>query len=135
MNVRPRFFWRTRSANFRVVLTDRVTTVAGDVRDTSGRPVNDRSIVTVPLDQSLWRPNSRYIRLAYPNFDGHYEIHGLPPGDYYVAAAEPLDGADLLDHQILGEITARGVRLTLEEGQSAVLDLAVSRPEPEVDRR
>ena len=116
----------------RVVLTDQTTAVAGDVRDTSGRPVNDRAIVTVPIDQSLWRPNSRYIRLTYPNFDGHYEIHGLPPGDYYVAAVEPLDEADLLDQQILRQLTARGVRLTLEAGQPAVLDLLpVSRPDPE----
>ena len=124
-----------RLNDIRVVVTDRVTRVTGEVRDANDDPVNDRVVVAVPIDQSLWRPNGRHIRLAYLSFEGRYEIRGLPPGDYYVAAVEPLGQADLYEQEVLEEIAARGSRLTLAEGQAAVLDLAVSRPEPRVASR
>jgi hypothetical protein len=45
-------------------------------------------VVVFPIDNRLWFPRSRHLRLVPAAIDGRYVVSGLPPGDYWVTALE-----------------------------------------------
>ena len=52
-------------------------------------------MVVFSTDRSKWFTTSRFLRLARPTEDGSFEVTSLPPGEYWVAATDPVDGNDV----------------------------------------
>lgn len=121
--------------DLQVVLTDQVTVLTGTIRNAAGDVVSDRVVVALPVDHSLWRPQGRHIRLAYSDFDGRFQIRGLPPGDYFVVVVDAIDPADLYDVRVMERIASLGSRVTLREGQPTVIELKTGPPESRVAGR
>ena len=65
-------------SGLRVVLTQSAASVSGSVRDDRGAAVLDATVVVFPDDETLWRPQSRFIRTARPDTSGRFEMTGLP---------------------------------------------------------
>jgi hypothetical protein len=110
-----------------VVLSQRVTSVTGRVVS-SGRPTV-ASILFFAADRTAWYPQSRFFRRAVSAADGTFNVAGLPPGQYMVAAVIGLPGDgrgnDWQDPDYLDALVARARGAALTEGAHATLTLTV----------
>ena len=70
-------------------------------------------------------------RLARPTQDGSFEVTALPPGEYFVAATEPVEGNDVsgdwLKPETLEQLSFRATRVTLTERQRVMTVLRLIR--------
>jgi hypothetical protein len=106
-----------------VVLTDRITQIAGTVSDDRGRAVADARVMVFAADRELWYDRSRFLKNTVSDANGSFSISDLPPGDYFVSAVtrRQLNGDDgaLLDPDLLDSLAPGAARVTLAEGQRA----------------
>jgi hypothetical protein len=105
-----------------VVLTDRITEIAGTVADDRGRSAADARVVAFAADRDLWYDRSRFAKIAAPDANGAFSIRDLPPGVYFVAAVDRRraseENGEWLDPDLLDSLTPGAARITLSEGQS-----------------
>jgi hypothetical protein len=105
--------------------------VSGHVTDSASAPVGNYSVVVFPTDRTKWVGASRLVRLAPPAKDGSFEVTGLPAGEYWVAATDPMKGAevsgDSLAPEKLEQLAFRATRVTLTDGQRLMTVLRVIR--------
>jgi hypothetical protein len=106
-----------------VVITTDVTEIAGSVADARGRPFNTAMVIAFALDPWLRYSRSRFVGVAAADHDARYRLEGLPPGEYYVAAADRHRSNDVEDPDFLESLTAHGTRVILGEGQHVSLTL------------
>lgn len=106
-----------------VIFTDKVSSVAGTVRDAKGAPAANMTVVLFAQDEKLWYPQSRHIDAARTTADGVYRIAALPPGRYVAVAVEDVEQGEWFDPAFLEQIISNGVRLTLGEGEQKTQDL------------
>ncbi len=104
-----------------VVLTPRVTEVAGRIADDRGRPVADARVVVFPADSDLWYDRSRFLKMSASDAEGAFVVRDLPPGDYFVAAVDRRraseDNGEWMNPELLDSLTSGASRITLAEGQ------------------
>ena len=129
-NVMDRTFDLTPSAIGDAVITlaDKVSSLAGTVRDSNGMPEPQATIVVFPTDKSLWLPTaltSSRIRSTAPGRDGRYSFRGLPAGEYFLTAFDtPPAGAP--GTTLLNALTNGATRITIGEGETKAQDLKVT---------
>jgi hypothetical protein len=109
-----------------VVLTPKVTRVAGAVSDDKG-PVTDYAVVVFPSDPTKWSDRSRYLQLTRPTQQGRFEIRALPPEDYFVIALPSVTGFEWQDPEFLQQLRPQATTLTLLEGESKTIELKLKR--------
>jgi hypothetical protein len=113
-------------AGLEVVLTSKVTQVAGTVKTPSGAPVQDYTVVVFSEDPQRWAlPNNRYVAGVRPDQDGRFQVKNLPAGRYYAVAAEYLAQGEWGDPEVLDRLKARATSFTLKDGESKTLDLTM----------
>jgi hypothetical protein len=125
---RPLLFDRPgqSAANLEVVLTDRVSEIAGAVLDGDGRGVANAIVVAMPIDRGLRYPMSRYLRRATSADDGTFHLAPMPEGTYYVAtvASIPIDGPDAWqDPAFLESLAPIATTVTIGDGQRERVNL------------
>jgi hypothetical protein len=114
-----------------VVLTDRVTRIAGRVRDRSGRPAAGATVVVFAPTRDRWYARSRHLRAALTDAEGTFAVEGLPAGSYYAAAvaAVPAGGADAWrDPAFLDSLVAPSTSVSVGDGGRAEVSLSVIEP-------
>jgi hypothetical protein len=122
--------------DLRVTITDVATQVTGTVRDAGGNGTADATVLVVPLSPQFWTRSSRRLVVLHTDASGRYRVRGLPAGEYRLVASAALDEADAFRRDLLRDVAAAGVPLSLEPLQSRVLDLQLTRiglisgPEP-----
>jgi hypothetical protein len=112
-----------------VTFTDRTTTLSGTVTRAGG-PDPTAEIVVFPADSLAWKEIgavSRRRRVERVNRSGSFSITGLPPGDYFVAAAAGSRPGDRQDPAFLAALMPDATRVTLGDAGSATVQLAVKR--------
>jgi hypothetical protein len=112
-----------------VVLTDRVSTLVGTIRDQNARPALGASLIVFSTDRDHWYPTSRFVRKTAAAPDATYTLTGLPSGTYYTAAVAqlPLDGEDAWqDPEFLEALIPRASTVTITEGQQLALNVRVT---------
>ena len=114
-----------RADGFRLVFTDQVTRISGMVQDRDGAASTDYTVVAFPVDDRLWQPQSRYIKAARPDQNARYEIEGLPSGSYLLAAVDAVQQGEWFDPRFLQRLRSGGIRMSLNDGESKDLNLAV----------
>jgi hypothetical protein len=115
-------------AGIQVILTDRVTTVAGQLADDKGVPITDGTVVIFSSEAEKWFDNSRFVRAARPDPQGRYQIRGLPPGDYLAVALEYVQDGIWNDPEYLETIRRYGQQVPLKEGESRTISLRFVTP-------
>jgi hypothetical protein len=109
-----------------IVLTQKLTEVAGAVTDGRGSNVADAVVVVFADDREKWTPTTRFIMTARPDQEGRYKVRGLPPGRYLAAAIDYLEPGEERDPELLDRLRPRATRVTLGEGEMKQLDMKVS---------
>jgi hypothetical protein len=106
-------------------------TISGHVTDSTSAPVGTYSVVVFSTDRTRWFVTSRFPRLVRPAKDGSFEVSGLPAGEYWVVATDPVDGNDVsgdwLRPETLEQLSFRATRVTLMERQRLMTVLRLIR--------
>jgi hypothetical protein len=117
-------------ADAEIVLSSSGATIAGVVNDGRSRACSC-VVVAFPADRRLWFSGSRHVKQRRVEPKGTFEIDGLPPGDYWVAAVDRLDTAgDWQTADALDALVVSASRLTVRDGQVVSTSLRLIRREP-----
>jgi hypothetical protein len=111
-----------------VVLTfSRETTrVSGSIADASGAPDAETEVIVFPADSASWREgifDNRRLRGARASSAAAFEISGLAPGEYYIAAIGTRVAMGWLDPTFLERLIPAATRFTLGAGEDKTLSL------------
>ena len=101
-----------------ITYTDKPTSLAGMLQDTSGRAASDYYILVFSADRAHWTPGSRRVRMTRPGTDGSYSVKGLPPGEYYLAALPDLETGEWNDPVLLEQLVPSSAKVTLRDGET-----------------
>jgi hypothetical protein len=106
--------------------------ISGHVTDSRSAPVGSYSVVVFSTDRGKWSTRSRFLRLAQSAQDGSFEVASLPPGEYFVAAIDPVEGdevsGDWLKTEALEKLSFRARRVMLAERERYMTVLRLTRP-------
>jgi hypothetical protein len=111
-----------------ITLTDRKQEVFGTLKESTGRPAPDYTVVLFSTDKQYWLTGSRRIATTRPATDGRFEVsspQGLPAGSYFLAAISDLGTDEQYDTKLLEELSKAAVKLTLAPGERKQQDLRI----------
>jgi hypothetical protein len=108
-----------------LVFTDKLSEVNGTLTDQRGTPMIDYTVLAFPTDAALWRPQARQIMTTRPDQNGRYQLRGLPPGDYFLAAIDPEQQGEWFEPAFLDQQRPGASRFTLGEGDVRTQDVRV----------
>ena len=111
-----------------IVVSNRVTTVTGQLTDDKGAPLADGTIIVFATASDKWAEDSRFVRAARPDQEGKYQIRGLPPGDYLAVAIDYVQDGMWNDPEYLASVRRYGRKLTLNDGDSRAISLKLVIP-------
>lgn len=101
-----------------VTVTDKLPEVSGMLRDASDRPSTAGWVVLFPEDNTYWTGTGRRLQGVRPGTDGRFVFRSVPPGNYFVVAADAEPG-QWLDPSFLEKVASRASRLLVKEGENA----------------
>jgi hypothetical protein len=108
-----------------ITVTTRGAEVAGTVVDARGLRVDSFSVIVFATDRARWYRNSRFMRVARPQSEGSFRVARLPPGEYFVAAIDRMDGTEgggeWQDPAVLESLVPGATRVVLAETQQLTL--------------
>jgi Carboxypeptidase regulatory-like domain len=116
-----------RVSDVQIVLTRRVTTITGQVVDARNALTPDGTVVVFSSDRDELFEDSRHVRAVRPDQHGRYEISGLPPGEYLIAAIDDVDQGDWWDPDFLNAIRPSARSVTLGDAASVTGTLKLVR--------
>lgn len=108
-----------------VILTDRVTEISGSVKDEKGAAAPGYTVIAFSTDSTTWRAQSRTIQAVQPDQTGAFRVRGLPPGSYFLVAADDVEPGEWFDPAFLEEAQKGAARVTLNEGDTTAQDVKV----------
>jgi hypothetical protein len=85
--------------------------------------------VAFSTSRQHWYTGSRYVVQRASLADGVFDIDGLPPGEYWVAAVESLAPGDWQTAEALDAIVPAATRVTVVERQTHSTNLRLLRRE------
>ena len=112
-----------------VTFTDKSTTLSGTATGPAAA-VAGAEILVFPADSMAWKEIGvvgRRRRVERVTESGAFSIAGLPPGDYFVAALAGSQPGDRQDPALLATLMGTATRVTLQDGGSATVQVAVKR--------
>lgn len=113
-----------------VVVSDGGATIEGRIADASDA-LAAAAMVATPAWEGNRYAGSPYVKIGFPLENGRFEVKGLPPGDYIVAAINGDDrGAASLepdDPDLAALLASRGTRVTVFERERASVNLRLLR--------
>jgi hypothetical protein len=110
-----------------VIVTNRVTSVGGQVIDGKGAALTDGTVIVFSDDPEKWSEDSRWVRAVRTDSEGRYEVKGLPPGEYRAIALEYAEEGMWSDSEYLGSIRQDARKLTLRETDALTLSLTLTK--------
>ncbi len=111
-----------------VVITDRVTRIAGQLTDAKNVPLRDATVLIYPTEAERWFESSRRLRAVRQDQRGQWEVKGVPPGEYLAIALDYVDNDTWSDPEYLESLRKYGQKITLGEGASETVALKLTIP-------
>lgn len=111
-----------------ITITDRVTTLSGQLVDDKDQPVHDATVVVFAADADKWFESSRAVKAARPDQQGQWRVKALPPGDYLAIALEYVEDGAWNDPEYLESLRKAASSVSLGEGASRTVVLKVVTP-------
>lgn len=115
-------------SDVQVILTKRVTTVAGQLIDDKGLPLTDGTVIAFSTDSDRWAEDSRFVKASRPDQQGQWQIKGLPPGDYLAVAVETVEEGQWDEPDYLESMRRYGQKFSLTEAGSQSVALKLVTP-------
>ena len=117
-----RFNYDELAADFEIILTDRTSILRGYVTPPGRDDLQSYAVVAFSTSPLNWRPQSRFIKLTYPDETGAFEFRGLPFGQYFLAATREIDQSELGDPRTFDRLVKqRGIVTTALSEQQLVV--------------
>ena len=110
-----------------IVLSNAGATIAGSIDEGPARRAATLTVVAFSVNRTNWFAGSRHIKRAASSANGSFEIRGLPPGEYFVAAVDALPSGDWQAPNRLDPLVSHATRVTVREGQVHTIDLRLNR--------
>jgi len=107
-----------------VTFTDQSADLSGTVTADPGQRASDYFVVVLPADRRYWQASRRIVSTR-PDANGKFAFHGLPAGEYRIAATTDLAPNDLRDPAALGALFDRSAPVTLALGEKKTFDLKI----------
>jgi protocatechuate 3,4-dioxygenase beta subunit len=109
-----------------IVLTNHIATIAGDLSDEAGAPLADGTVVVFSADRARWFDGTRFVRAVRPDQHGRYQITGLLPGDYLLAAVDYVEEGGWNEADFLESLRERAQKVAIAEGQTLTIPLKLA---------
>ncbi len=106
-----------------VIVTDRVSSVTGDLADDKGLPLTDATILVFADDPAQWTSDTRTVRAVRPDQVGHYQIKALPAGAYRAIALDYVEDGLWNDPEYLAALRPKAQPLTVVEAMTQSITL------------
>ena len=123
--------WVLAASAVPVLAQQQPASISGHVTDAASAPVGRYSVVIFPTDRTKWSAGLRVVKVVPPAEDGSFEATSLQPGEYWVAAIEPLDFlapyGQWFKPETLEQLSFRATRVTLAERQRVMTVLRLIR--------
>jgi hypothetical protein len=113
--------------NAEIVLSRSGGAIIGSAADGSNSPGSMPTVIAFSTDRANWFPGSRHIRQSFASPDGSFDVRGLPPGEYYVAAVQRAGVDEQQYPDLLESLVSGAVRHTLSDGQVVRTRLTINR--------
>lgn len=121
-------------SDVQVLLTDRVTSVSGELIDDKGARRTEGTVIVFAAESAKWFEESRFVRTARLDRQGRYEIKGLPAGNYLAVGMDFIEeyrhdfrneasGGAWSDPEYLESLRRYAQKLSLRAGESQTLSL------------
>ena len=111
-----------------VTLTDEPQEIIATVKDATGHPQRDVTVVAFSADRRYWFPQSRRIAIRQSDSEGTVVFGiaaGLPRGDYYVAATLDLAPGEQFDSSLLESLIPTAQKVSVGAGDSKRVELRI----------
>jgi hypothetical protein len=112
---------RGTDASLEVTLSSRGARVQGAVTDADGLPVAGVWAVLVP--EQAHRGQMQMYRETTTDQYGHFELRGVPPGDYKLFSWDQVENGAWQDPEFLKPFEEKGEEVKLQEGESKSVNL------------
>jgi hypothetical protein len=106
-----------------IVFFDRLAELSGVVHNAAGGGPNAFTVILFPANQSHWLARARRIQAVRPSADGAFAFHGLPAGDYLLAAIDDVEPGEWFDPAFLQRLMPNAMKLSIAEGEQKVQDI------------
>jgi hypothetical protein len=83
-------------------------------------------VIAFSIDREGWFDGSRHIKRVPLAPNGSFDVTGLPPGEYFVAAVT-VSPSDLQEPDALESLVPRAARVTAREGAVSEVTLRLIR--------
>lgn len=107
------------------------TRISGTVSATTGTTDSGTDVFVFSADGATWRQGiftSRRVRRVKATSANFYEVSGMAPGDYYVAAVNTKFTVNWQTPEFLEQLTAGATRITLAASEQKTLSLRAITP-------
>lgn len=115
-------------AGIDVVISNRVTSIAGQLMDDRNRPLRDATVLLFPSDADKWYEASRTIRAARPDQQGRWQVKGLPAAEYLAIALDYVEDGAWNDPEYLESLRRDALKVALADGGSETIALKLVVP-------
>jgi Carboxypeptidase regulatory-like domain len=112
---------RGNDASLEVTLSSRGARVQGAVADADGLPVAGAWAVLVP--EEAHRGQTHMYKETTTDQYGHFELRGIPPGDYKLFSWDQVENGAWQDPEFLKPFEEKGEEVKLQEGEEKSVNL------------
>ena len=117
---------RSALSDVRIVMTDKLTTLSGQVTDERGQPLTDYVVVVQGAEQKEPVVASRAIRVVRPDTNGRFQTRGMRPGRYVATAIEALEQGRQFAPEFQQQLRRSAREFTVREGETVTVDLRLT---------
>jgi protocatechuate 3,4-dioxygenase beta subunit len=113
-------------SDLRIVLTDKLTTVSGQVKDQRGQLLKDYVVVILGAQPQEPVIAARSTRVIRPDNTGRFQVRGVRPGRYVAAAVEALEQGRQYAPEFQQQLRRAAREFSVGEGETANVDLMLT---------
>jgi hypothetical protein len=124
---------RGTDASLEVTLSSRGARIQGTVADADGLPLAGVWVVLVP--EEAHRGQTQMYKVVTTDQYGHFELRGIPPGDYKLFSWEEVENGAWQDPEFLKPFEEKGEEVKLQEDDHKTMNLtAIKTKSPEQEK-
>jgi protocatechuate 3,4-dioxygenase beta subunit len=116
---------RGAASSLEIVLSSRAARVQGTVTDSDKLPAAGVWVVAVP--EGKYRARFDLYRQQTTDQYGHFDFHGLPPGEYKLFSWEEVENGAWQDPEFLRPVESQGEKIELSESDQKTVNLTAIR--------